>query len=128
MMWGVSLSKIAEGHHAKAYVTCASYSPDGQTLALGAADHVIYLHGVNGTRPTSSLPCLTSTRRPLRCLDFSSDSSTIRAVDTNNVLKSCKSASGDEVPLRDIAWATRGAPSALSSLVSNTSDPPVAVR
>ena len=42
---GVSLSKITEGHNAKAWISCAAYSPDGQTLALGAADNVIYLHG-----------------------------------------------------------------------------------
>uniref|UniRef100_A0A7S3ZZI0 EF-hand domain-containing protein n=1 Tax=Pelagomonas calceolata TaxID=35677 RepID=A0A7S3ZZI0_9STRA len=124
---GVSLSKIAEGHNAKAYITCASYSPDGQTLALGAADNVIYLHGVNGSTPYELFAVFDKHEAPIRCLDFSSDSSTIRAVCVNNVLKSCKSASGDEVPLSDIAWATARCPvGALVSGLSNASDPPVA--
>jgi WD40 repeat protein len=126
-MGGVSLSKVTEGHHAKAYVTCASYSPDGQTLALGAADHVIYLHGVNGNTPYELFAVFDRHEAPLRCLDFSADSSIIRAVDTNNVLKSCKSASGDETPLRDIAWSTQRCPvGALVAGLANTSDPPVA--
>jgi microtubule-associated protein-like 6 len=124
---GVSLSKITEGHNAKAWISCAAYSPDGQTLALGAADNVIYLHGVNGNTPYELFAVFDKHEAPIRCLDFSSDSSTIRAVDTNNVLKTCKSASGDEAPLADIAWATARCPvGALVAGLSDPSDPPVA--
>ena len=93
----------------RAYITCASYSPDGQTLALGAADNVIYLHGVNGSTPTSSSRFDKPSADPMP--DFSADSSMIRP-NANNVLRACKRL-GRRVPLSDMAWATARCPSAL---------------
>ena len=96
-------------------------------MALGAADNVIYLHGVNGSTPYELFAVFDKHESPIRCLDFSADSSSIRAVDTTNVLRACKSASGDETPLRDIAWSTQRCPvGALVAGLRDESDPPVA--
>ena len=123
---GVSLAKINEGHNAKAWISCAAYSPDGQTLALGCADHVIYLHGVNGGTPYELFAVFDKHEAPIRCLDFASDSSTLRAVCTSNKLLACKAASGDETPLASMEWASQRCP--VGGLVAGllNEDPPVA--
>ncbi|KAH8097932.1 hypothetical protein JL720_851 [Aureococcus anophagefferens] len=104
-----SLAKIAEGHNAKAHVTCAAYSPDGSVLALGSADNIVYLYTVSGLTPYELFAVFDKHDAPVLQLDFSADSKYVRAVSTSLQLLACSCLSGEEVPLNtlnDVAWAT----------------------
>ena len=53
----------------------------GKLWPLGRRTTLMYLHGVNGSTPYELFAVFDKHESPIRCLDFSADSSMIRAVD-----------------------------------------------
>ena len=105
----ISLVKINEGHNAKAFISCAAYAPDGGSVALGAADNVVYLYSVTGATPYELYAVFDKHEGPIASVDFCAHSKFLRAASTSGQLLACQAASGEEAALstlNDVAWAS----------------------
>lgn len=104
-----SLEPIVSEHNAKAYVTVLRYSPDGNVLALGSNDAILYLYAVQSATSYHLYACFDKHVAPVTALDFSTNARYIRSVSSTQSLCFCESLGGDAVAPEDCSdedWAS----------------------
>jgi WD40 repeat protein len=103
-----SLTAVHEGREGKEWIRDVKFSPDGQTLAIGSRDNVIYLHSV---QDNYSLRCRCDKHTSdITHFDFAADGSAIRSNSGQGELLYYNANTGDHDPnsgdYKDTAWQT----------------------